>query len=569
MGNFNIKIDRPKLSNEEIASKQNFEKVLSDYTQSVLPLYKKPWFWGSTGLASLGFITVFTLNSLQNKTEVNQNNQITQGLPPDTECIKPPIKSENVPFTSFNINSEKEEKIVLKSGTIVTIPEGSIQALNKNEDVEIKIREFKTKTDAFIAGIPMDYDKNMAFESAGMIEIRGVQNDKEVKISPSKPIEIELACTQNPESFDFWFLNEKEKNWQTYPSNKQQEKEIEQKAQFNSSKVNSKNTSTEKELNSNIVEIKKEIVAIDKKIENLNQPEKEEFKIPKEQHQKFDLDFNKKEYPELAKFENLVFEVVAKSGYDKTFTQKKWSEVELLKEKEDYVMKFSNENDVFKIKVRPVLTGTELQKAEKEFDKAILDYKDIKVKLEQEKNIFLKKQLENEKRLNELFEQEVNNQLNQSSSSSIERKNYLNEKSLKEMNTIASNSYTLTFQTTKWGIFNSDKPILYPEPLENEIAFVYENSNSVQFKQLFVFNIEKNNRYVYGTFIHPIANFGLHKKSDIVIIGIDYDGNVGYKELKNRANEELFSKIVFIKKEKSENTADLLKKLLNETTEVS
>lgn len=561
MGNFNINVDRPKLTTEEIAAKQNFDAVLSKYKQATIPVYKKPWFWGAGGLASIGLATIVSLNLINGQTENKEvKTQVATELPPDTECIKPPVKGENVPFNTYQVNPQKDEKIVLTSGTTVTIPKGSLEPANANEKVDIQIREFRDKASAFVAGIPMDYEKDKAFESAGMIEIRGTQDKQVVTINEDKPIKIDLVPTQDPSQFAFWKLNEDKKDWENYPVTLTSKSEVKPTA------LNPKELKIqEQNLKNEIATTKQEIVKVEQEIKNLATPTKEEYKLPDLSHQRFDLAFDKKEYPELAKFENLVFEVVPASGYDKSFTKKNWSEVELLKEKSKYQMLFKKADENFKIEVRPVVEGKELKVAEKNFDEAMIDYKTTKSKLETEKNIFLKAQVENEKRLAELLDKAMEVPVQEALNSN----NNTIQKSLNESNNLLTYSNTLSFQTTKWGVFNCDRPISYPEPSSDEIAFLWKGSHTAKFRQIVVFNLVKNNRYVYGTYMQPISNFGVHRKDDLVIIGIDYDGNLGYVELKNRSSQESITRLEFNKKEKSENSLDLLKKLLNETTNVS
>lgn len=561
MGNFNINVDRPKLTTEEIAAKQNFDAVLSKYKQATIPVYKKPWFWGAGGLASIGLATIVSLNLINGQTENKEvKTQLATEFPPDTECIKPPVKGENVPFNTYQVNPQKDEKIVLTSGTTVTIPKGSLEPANANEKVDIQIREFRDKASAFVAGIPMDYEKDKAFESAGMIEIRGTQDKQVVTINEDKPIKIDLVPTQDPSQFAFWKLNEDKKDWENYPVT------LNTKSEVTTTALNPKEVKIqEQKLKKEIATSKQEILKVEQEIKNLATPSKEEYKLPDLSHQRFDLAFDKKEYPELAKFENLVFEVVPASGYDKSFTKKNWSEVELLKEKNKYQMLFKKSDENFKIEVRPVVEGKELKVAEKNFDEAMTDYKTTKSKLEIEKNIFLKAQVENEKRLAELLEKAMEIPVQDALSSN----NTTNQRSINESNNLLAYTNTLSFQTTRWGVFNCDRPISYPEPSLGEIAFLWKGSHTAKFRQIVVFNLEKNNRYVYGTYLQPISNFGVHRKDDLVIIGIDYEGNLGYVELKNRSSQESITRLEFNKKDKSENSLDLLKKLLNETTNVS
>jgi hypothetical protein len=540
MTNRKMNLDRPNLNSEQISAKQNFEQVLSKHLLSKPPVWKSPWFWGPTGLASIGIALFFSVNYLnsQNETHDNTNTLAITDLPKDTECIHPPIEGENVPFQTFEVNPNKNEEIILPSGTKIEISKESLLPENKNEKVEIEVREFPDKVSTFLAGIPMDYQKEDAFISAGMIEIRGKQNDQVVEINSEKPIKIDLKMTKNPAGFDFWCLNETIKDWTKYPV------KYELNHQKEEPKLSLNNPATIKK---QIANIDDQIVALNQLKSEVQKPSVESFKIPNEFHQKFDLDFNKKTYPELAKFENLVFEILPTSGYDKNFTKKTWSDVKLEKNKEVYEMIFTATSEKLRLPVRPVLQGKELTEAKKQFDVAITSYNETTAEIEKNKSALQKQK--------EAYQKALTGDLAA-----------LNEKLLSS----STDNGTASFQVNQWGVYNCDKPSKYPSAMKNEPFFVWENSStSADFSQIFVFNLDKDLRFNYGDrAIHPIANFGFHANDDLVIFGVERGGDFGVCELKSGKSKNIMSKIIFKKGESGESVKDLLNKLMNETVSV-
>ncbi len=535
-----MNLDRPNLNSEQISARQNFDQVLSKHLLSKPPVWKNPWFWGPTGLASIGIALFFSANYLNSQNETNDkiNTLAITDLPKDTECIHPPIEGEDVPFQTFVVNPNKNEEIILPSGTKIEISKESLLPENKHQNVEIEVREFPDKVSAFLAGIPMDYQKEAAFISAGMIEIRGKQNDRVVEINADQPIEIDMKLTKNPAGFDFWCLNESTKDWTEYPV----------KYELNHQKEEPKLS-----LN-NPTAIKKQITNIDNQLVNLDEsktevqkPSVESFKIPNESHQKFDLDFNKKMYPELAKFENLVFEILPTSGYDKNFTKKTWSDVKLEKNKEVYEMIFTATSEKLRLPVRPVLQGKELTEAKKEFDVAIASFNETVAEIEKNKSV-----LQEQK---EVYQKALMGDLSA-----------LNDKLVNN----ATENGTANFQVNQWGVYNCDKPSKYPSAMKNEPFFVWENSStSADFSQIFVFNLDKDLRFNYGDrAFHQISNFGFHANDDLVIFGVERGGNFGFCELKNGKSKGIISKIMFKKGESGESVRDLLNKLMNETVSV-
>lgn len=540
MTNRKMNLDRPNLNSEQIRQRQDFDKVLSKHYLLKPPMWKNPWFWGPTGLASIGIALFFSVSNInsQNNSNEKTNTLALKELPEDTECIHPPLKEEDVPFQHFEVDARKAETIVLPDGTSIEIPKGSLLPENSNKKVEIEVREFPDKVSAFVAGIPMDYQTESAFESAGMIEIRGKQDGEIVAINPEKPIEVKLALTKDPKGFDFWYLNETSKAWEKYPASI-----VEKPA------ATVKPFSPVADLKQKIEKIDQQLVVCEQKKEELKKPIKADYKIPEENHQKFDLDFNKKTYPELAKFENLVFEIIPTSGYDKTFTKKTWSEVKLEKAKENYEMIFIAASEKMKVAVRPVLQGKELKSAEKEFDVAMEDFATALDKIEAEKKTLQDQKAKTRTALEAELERISETPASTTSSS--------------------SNNQMANFEVLSWGVYNSDKPNPYPAALKQEAAFVWEGHTSpAEFKALYVFNLKKDMRYTYGSgAMHSIQQFGMDKKDDLVILGIDRGGELGFCEFKNRKDKSEPQRIVFSKREEG-SAKDLLNKLINETVPV-
>lgn len=56
MKNRKINVDRPQLTGEEIMARKNFEAIVRNHQVMSKPFYKQSWFFGTTGLASLGLI---------------------------------------------------------------------------------------------------------------------------------------------------------------------------------------------------------------------------------------------------------------------------------------------------------------------------------------------------------------------------------------------------------------------------------------------------------------------------------------------------------------------------------
>lgn len=492
-----INLDRAPISSDKIESKQDFGHVVTNYKLIKPSFWTNPWFYGPVGLASFAIVVSLMMNNVNSNPEQNEKKStlVRSVLPEDTKCIHPPLKTKDVSFSLFVIDPTKNEKITLESGTTVTIPKGSLIS-KTDEKIQLKIREFDSKSEAFVAGIPMDLGKNEAFESAGMIELRGMQNGKEIKISPQIPIQVEMVLNQNPTGFDFWRLNEENKDWDKYPST------------FIYPPVSSNTSNSNDSKIDKIQKIEKDIVLVDSKISELIIPVKKDFLLPEKGNQRFDVDFDEKDYPELEKLRGVEFEVDTKIKYDRNFTKKAWEDMELSKKDQGYIITFSNSKEKFQIPVRPILKGISKDKAEQKFS---THYEAYTVK---------KNELQNEKK-----------RLSTEKSNLVQFKNLDNDsKPLISSNKIQSvKDYKTTFSTTVFGVFNCDRPITYPKANEEELVFTFDNNELIKTIQVYVFDKVKNVRYSYGQgFNHPISEVGYHPKNESVLLIIEKNGDIGY-----------------------------------------
>lgn len=551
-----INVDRPRLTSEEINSKQQFDQLLQHVKPAVKPFWQSPWFWGPAGMACIGALVVMSLQSLNNQQETHEEKiTLATTLPQDTKCVHPPIPGEDVPVSSYQVNPDKDQRIKLLSGTEVFIPKGSLDNDGKSGKVEINIREFTSQAAIFVAGVKMDYGKNHAFETAGMLEIKPSEKNESLKINPAVPIEVKMQLAKNPANFDFWYLDEKANAWGAYP------------ATFTTEKVNGAIAVKENvaQLKISLQNTENKLKEVQTSLETLKEPGKSDFKIPVEGHQKFDLAFDKGAYPELASFDKLIFEVIPTSGYDKNFTKKTWSEMKLEKKGETYEAFFSQGKSEFRVPVRPVVSGKDLNQSQAAFDQAIQDYKTTKEDLLQKEQALVQQKESFNTALNEALAK-VNNRSDAEfiSSQRVEpvNKTSVSRQEVNDFQNVAN------FQVSRWGFYNCDKPINYPAPLRNEVAFLWKGGAVLQAVSIYVFNLVKKTRYSFGGgSMRDLTQFGFHKNDETLIVIIDKEGEIGQLKME-KPKEVLDSEnLVFSRKEKETKTVEWLKKLMDENAD--
>lgn len=541
-----INLDRKPLNSGYIESKQNFNQVLAGFKQIKPPIWKNPWFYGPIGVASLAIL--ISLSLLNSNSEINENKSTlntSSVLPNDTECIHPIVKAADEKFTTFEIIPSKEQTITLPSGTNVFIPKGSLTPSSPDEKVEIKIREFTNQASSFVSGIPMDYKSKDAFESAGMIEIRGTQDGKVVPISSSKPIEVSLVLLKDATNFGFWKLDEEQKDWVSHPVTF---------SKTDGTCLTSSPSIDKKEIQKQIAVIDAKIVKNEIAINQVVEPNKVDYYLPIEGNQRFDLAFDQKEFPELEKFKGMEFEVVAKKAYDKTFTKKTWSSVDLSKENEVYYASFSSKTDKFKISVRPVLNGKKKEQAEVDFNNSMTFCKNKKQELIEEKANLLAKKEEQQMKFESML------------------RNFNKEEAIKNSDKIAleSEMSTADFYVKSFGVYNCDNPNPYPVAFKEEPIFMYfGGSNQIEVVSAFVFDKKKDTRFSFGKEAkHSISQLGCYDKNTSVLVIVDNFGRLGYLSGFN-SNTIIDGKLKVNLIEKNDENIDFLQKIINGKTATS
>jgi hypothetical protein len=448
----------------------------------------------------------------------------------DTECIHKPVKELAVDYNVFSFKNEEGGTFVLESGTKITIPENSI--IDKKGPLKLKVREMNTESDIFLSGVKMDIGSEEAFESNGMVEVVVEdENGIECTLNKGKQIDVSLALKGDPKGFDFWKLNTNSKTWEKYPVSYE--------------KPSLKDQVSQGQLEKDLKVISNELRLIDESLSELSAPSRVDFKLPIQGNQRFDLDFEPSQFPELKKVKGMEFEVFTNEKYDKTFTQKKWSKVDLLKEGTNYFVQFKSKNESFKIQVRPILKGQDKLDAEEKFKEVLMDYQFVKNELESK----AEKKMDERNLKAKQLESLVSN---------------LKSASLLPEERIVSNVNRANFSISSFGYYNCDKVNRYPKPINQELIFCYEKGQPINVESVYIFDKTNNMRYNFGdSYGHNLSRLGYVKDAENVLLVIDDGGNVGY--VLRFDDLAIENQIVKLKKvSKNEASIDFFEQILNE-----
>lgn len=542
-------IDRKPVPDEEINSHKDFGELIKSFKKQSIEKARSDVSFlknkkitytaiiaGATILCTVTYFSVFKNNKAKQTTYDKittipfQTN--TQNSKSKKAFIAPPISKLNVPYQKFKLKNDQGATLVTQSNSKIKIPKNAFID-KKGEtiigDVEIQFREFHDQADIIASGIPMKYDSagiQSHLESAGMIDIKGFQNNDPIFINPKKEITVELQSTQSADKFNMYALDTVAQNWIYLHRDNSLKGQLEKKG------VKRTFSQVDSVMNENVItkKLRKQIDEIPPKIDiekatyskKINQlPRSIEPTKPAkaiEGRPKFQLDVSAKEFPELATFKNMVFEVGSENkNYNSNLSEITWSSAEIsegTQRGKNYLLTLKLRDRVEKLIVYPALTGKDYDEAIKAYDTKYSEYKNVLAKrLAEEKRLkleFEKKQAEyiaQQKKLNDdLVKERIKIRQEQ-------------EKELaNQFNSIGNNQKVVRiFQISNFGIYNSDCPNSLPigETL-NPIYLVNQNTPLLNVTSTYL--ICNNRNLVYNLNPKEPLRFNPNERYSLCII---------------------------------------------------
>ncbi|MGE3825744.1 MAG: hypothetical protein AB7G44_16095, partial [Bacteroidia bacterium] len=331
-----------------------------------------------------------------------------------------------------------------------------------------------------------------------------------VFISQTSPVNVLLASKWEGERFNIYKLDDKKGNWSYI--NKDTAGNITEPA---------------------LVEMKKDTVSflVNEKIEKLTK-DAEKAKTTVRQlaqekpvapvkatdgTQNLKIQVNEKEFPELALYKNLLFEI---DKNDKTYKSElskiTWdaASVSKGKEKGTYILTFIKGKDEYSFLTRPVVGEKDYPKAVEQYNKKFEEYEKTlaKRKEDEEKK---RKELEAEyAKLNAERNAQIAEIQKRMSSESAQR--------------IATNETTgiiyRSFMVSSFGIWNSDCPQNMPKGLMVSATFTDKNNKQLVFNTLYL--VEKGKNSVYSLMNYDYSRFQFNPNSENLLMGVTNDNKI-------------------------------------------
>ena len=516
------------LTDEQINKYKNFDQLYNTYQQlpnglsgkiANLPMALK------IALPMAASIAIFIAAWFMLKPIEDTRDQV-MAYNTEKPFIASPIPEYDIPFAIYNIDANKDFKLIYEqSGSTINIPKNAFVDENGNSikgAIEIKYREFENPKTFFRAGIPMTYNESgqqYHFESAGMMEIRAFQDDKEIFLNKDHSLSVNMTATNTGDNFKLYFLDENKRTWVD-------EGEFDVKDISSTNKAESRTKIPTNNLDLNYIKTQLDLIAP-------LPPKPSEPVKADEQKYRFTLEYEADEFPELKAYDGITFELEDGQGFKPAYYDITYDKIELRRinnhNKYEIILSKGKNKKIFKS--YPVFEGSTFEKAQIKFKKLEAQYQVALLKRKQEKERLKAEALRNREnqRAAILKEQAARQEAYQK---------YLT--SLSDEQRVYASAMNV-FSIKKTGIWNCDRKLNYPkgqiliaqfsdlfgEKLQaQKIYLVQEGRNA-----LFTYDINNFNQFQYNPkkrnmlwTVLPSGKLGVFKSDDFekIEIGSSY-----------------------------------------------
>ncbi|MDQ3190223.1 MAG: hypothetical protein M3Q58_01370 [Bacteroidota bacterium] len=498
--NIKVNINRPGITPQEIKTGKNFQSVLYNYKKMTKPFFKSPKFF--SGL--LVMAVVIALVIIQVKDENSKK-----------PVVNPPIPELALKPNYYNLDAAKGGIIKHSTGSKISVPaEAFVDAKGTpvKGDVKVSYREFHHPLDIIFSGIPMAYDSSGVqyhFETAGMMEILAYdKNGEKVFLAQGKEIDVSMASADDRTFFNLYQLDTVGGNWLHLGKDKVEVVQADPVMLQDQADVIAV---------AGILENNGEILPLKKSRDVLEKPVKPK-KINPERF-KFVINVFPEEFPELAEYKSVFFEIGEENeNFDPKLANIIWEDATLAKgvPGKNFKLNLVKGKQRHELIVYPVFEAGDYEMAMAEYNKRFDNYEEsFKKRLDGEKRkqdefAQLQKEREEERKMQVMEQQRI--ALENANALAIQqRQNRIAERTLlaeaQVRNTRINTEYDKiwrTFSISKMGIFNCDRPHLYPSGAQVLASFKTKSGEDLFFNQIYL--VEKDRSAVF------MYNYGMLKQ---------------------------------------------------------
>ena len=518
--NIKININRKRITAEEIERQKNFSKVLSNYRKLKKPVFNNVILF--SGLFALVITTFFII--FKSDFSKEKNLPFIHPSVSELSVIKDYYEIDNKTGGSFHHFTESE----------ITIPEWAF-VNNSNQPVKgrvkVSYREFHHIIDVIFSGIPMTYDSSSVkynFETAGMLEILAFNDAGEpVYLRKDKRIKVKMTSLDSNSSFNLYYLDTLKKNW-TYLGKDEIIKETPEEGGDLKKEIASPLINLEKELTKIKTELAFTKAAIPVKPQKVN-PDR----------YKFNMDILPEEFPELAPYSGMYFEIGEENkNISPSLYQIEWEDASLSigTPGKNFKLTLSKGKESCTLIVYPVFEGGDYNQAMKEYNTKYASYKrslakrGLEEERKQEEIKQLKNRLEQEHALSKVKEAE-----SEAQQKFLKEKHAIAQRKWKEEQIKRSAEWKVrheefiqspslnvkvqrAFSIANLGIYNCDRPHLYPNGAIIAADFCDSLKNRLSLDKVWLVEKGKNAVYTYNS--NNFSQFKFNPSARNILISI-------------------------------------------------
>lgn len=530
---YNIKINPPQPSSEDIAKHQDFDALLAQFKEAPQPeeseSERKPrviWLRYAAAVAAVFLLAVMVRGLLQGEKGMSEE-QFFASQP----FINPPLDEIKPTFASAKINANQGGIYEYKNGSKLIVPAAAFRNTDGQlveGEVEIEYREMHDFVDFFLSGIPMTYDSagtKYVLESAGMIEIIAKQNGQPLKMQPGKEIKVELISyitmprlNVNPK-YNIYKLNASTRSWEYRNVDNIQIIEDLNEEGFENEELNILKTNYQSSISKITTAENIEINELEARIGMPIKPNRP-FRANKDQFS-FDLDISENASPvvkELGeKYQSIIWHISPNSPEINTNAfNVVWESMDLkpLDDGQDFELILINGNHQERVIVTPALSGDEFTQAMSVYEVAMETYRKAlnarEIALEENRNKIIEKYALQKEEAKKEFTQSIEEWRTQNQ----------NDPALNQM---VRKKIINRFVATEFGVWNCDRPI-HPDDLEIEGNFELEEGAEVTDEIAYLVN--KNRNTIVRIYAKDGAKVNFDQKSDNLMWMVTKDNQI-------------------------------------------
>ncbi len=547
---YRINRNQPPLTDADLSSARDFHKLLHTYRAVKIPFYRTGRFFA--GSSAVIVATAVSLVMLFGEDKAAPK-----------AYIAPPVAQADIARDSFTVDADSVTDLTYSSGSRLHVPADAFRTADGQDvsgKVTLRYREFHDQKDIFLSGIPMIYDsagQKYVFESAGMMEITAWQNGHELTANPEKPIEVQMVSNTAEDRYNTYYLDTAEKRWVNL--NKTNLMALSPTAiadtavTVKSYKTKEDDAGSEIATNPVLQQSQQEVKKASAALRELEKEKPMPIAKADKAKTKFHIVVDATEFPEIAMYQNVRFQVKDELNFDKNSAKTEWEDVKLKKlDGIDYQIEFVKGGHKMEVVATPVVEDKDLPAAQKLYDSKFAQYQ---AKLTARKEAEEKAREEYEAKAREMKDK-MDKAIAEAEKRERQYQATLNKTQL----------VYRTLSVYRFGTYNCDSPVSWPREANVVASLEGEDGEKLDLTCLNLIEKDRNAVFPYAPGRGECKEFKFNPSKDNVLWAMTIDNKLAVVDAQNFKQQQTQQggrvKFKFKLIDKDFNNADEVKKYL-------